>query len=376
MAELESSLVDGVEKIEQIAIHRIAMPLDPPIRSGIHDIDGIYTAVVSISSGGETGIGYAFTFSANEMRAVAAIAEDLAHVVDAVPTRGVREHWAAMWDHLNFIGHEGPGAMAMAAIDTALWDVLARRAGLPLYRLLGGANSATHVYAAGGWLSWSVEQVIEEALSFAGAGYRAYKMRVGSADWRADVERVTEVRQALPGEVGLMIDVNQAWSVDTALLAGKELEGLNLIWIEEPIDAQDFQGQAELARSLATPIAAGETLWGRRDFSRLLEAGGVDIVQLDLMRCGGITPFLSIAPMVEASHSPITSHLFTQISAHLLAAVPRAYMAEHLPSWFDPLFEEPPEIVDGRLLASEQPGLGLTLSRSALERWEVSSWTI
>jgi mandelate racemase len=371
MAEAQHEAIDAGERIEEIAIRRVAMPLEPAIRSGIHHIDGIHTTIVEARAGGETGIGYAFAFSRNEALAVAAIGEDLAAAVTAAPPRGVRAHWSAMWDQLNFIGHEGPGVMAMAAIDTALWDLLARRAGLPLYRLLGGAEPASDVYAAGGWLSWSVEQVIEEAQAFAAAGYGAYKMRVGSPDWRQDVERVRAVRAALDPGVGLMIDVNQAWSVDDALAAGRELEELELLWIEEPVDAQDMRGQARLARELRTPVAAGETLWGRRGFTALLEAGGVDVVQLDLMRCGGITPFLAIAALVEDSGLPVTSHLFTPISAHLLAATPRAHMAEHLPSWFDPLFEQGPRIVAGRLLPSEEPGLGLTLSAAALERWEV-----
>jgi L-alanine-DL-glutamate epimerase-like enolase superfamily enzyme len=378
MTELEhrGEFVDTGAPVERIDLRCVTMPLQPQIRSGIHRIDGIHTLIVEVTAHGEVGLGYAFAFSANEIAAVAALARDLASVVVESPTRGVRAHWSAMWDRLNFSGHEGPGVMALAAIDTALWDLLARAAGLPLYRLLGAAEPSSDLYAAGGWLSWSVERVIEEAQSFAEAGYRAYKMRVGSADWRSDIERVGAVRDALDEDVGLMVDVNQAWSVDSALRAGRELDELGLLWIEEPVDAQDHRGHARLARELLTPIAAGETLWGRRGFTQLIEAGGVDVVQLDLMRCGGVTGFLSIARLVEADRSPITSHLFTQISAHLLAAVPGAYMAEHLPSWFDPLFEEPPEIAAGRLLASEQPGLGLTLSGSALERWEVSSWTI
>jgi L-alanine-DL-glutamate epimerase-like enolase superfamily enzyme len=357
----------GIE-VESLRIHRLAMPLVEPIRSGIHAIDSIHTAVVEASAGGETGIGYAFAFSANEARAVAALAEDLIAVAGPGQA-GVEARWQAMWDRLNFIGRVGPGAMAMAAIDTALWDLLARHAGLPLYRLLGAEEQAIELYGAGGWLSWSVEEVIEEARAFHARGYRAYKMRVGGPDWRTDVERVRAVRSALAAELGLMIDANQAWSADVAMRVGEALEDLELLWIEEPVDAQDFAAQTGIAAALRTPVAAGETLWGRRDFERLLEAGGVDVVQLDLMRCGGITPWLSIAAMVEETGASITSHLFTPISAHLLAPLPRAYMAEHLPSWFDPLFEEEPVTGDGLLRAGAAPGLGLTLSRSALERW-------
>jgi L-alanine-DL-glutamate epimerase-like enolase superfamily enzyme len=371
MSEAGREIAGGRQAVEEIVIRRLAMPLEEPIRSGIHEIAGIHTMVVELRGGGARGIGFAFAFSPNETRAMAALGEDLAATVLGAPERGVRAHWGAMWDHLNFIGHEGAGVMAMAAIDTALWDLTGRLAGLPLYRLLGAAEPATTAYAAGGWLSWPLERVIEEALAFAEAGYRAYKMRVGSPDWRADVERVLAVRSALPAGVGLMIDVNQAWGVEESLAAGERLEELGLLWIEEPVDAQDMAGQARLARELRTPVAAGETLWGRRGFKQLLEAGGVDVAQLDLMRCGGITPFLSIAALVEASGAPVTSHLFTPISAHLMASLPRAYMAEHLPSWFDPLFLEPVRILEGSLLPSEEPGLGLTLDPAALERWEV-----
>lgn len=365
------TLGDG-EAVEETVVHRVAMPLEAPIRSGIHAIDSIHMAIVRVRGDGEEGVGYSFAFSANEILAVAAIAEDLAQVVEA-ERRRVRSHWSAMWNHLNFIGREGPGAMAMAAIDTAIWDLAARRAGVPLYELLGATERSVPAYAAGGWLSWQVERVIEEARSFAEAGYRAYKMRVGSPDWHTDVDRVRAVRRALPREIDLIVDVNQAWNEATALQAGRALEEFGLLWIEEPIDAEDFAGQARLARRLATPIAAGETLWGRRGFKQLLEAGGVDVIQLDLMRCGGITPFMAIAALVEAAGLPIASHLFTPVSAHLLAATRRAHMAENLPSWFDPLFEDAPQVIDGRLRPSGEPGVGLRLSPAALEHWEAAS---
>lgn len=367
MAEATTTSLPAVEELR---LSRLAMPLEEPIRSGIHAIDSIHLFVAEASAGRSTGLGYAFSFRPNEIAAVGAIGADLAAVVKAEP-RGVRAHWQAMWDHLNFIGHEGAGVMAMAAIDTALWDLLAREAGLPLYRLLGAAEPGVEVYGAGGWLSWPVERVIEEARSFAAAGYGAYKMRVGSREWRDDVERVRTVREALDPAIGLMVDVNQAWSVDVAMQFGEALEAVGLIWIEEPIDAQDHVGQARLARKLRTPVAAGETLWGRRGITQLLGAGGVDVVQLDLMRCGGITPFMGIVPLVEASRAPVTSHLFTPVSAHLLAASARPYMAEHLPSWFDPFFAQPPRIVDGILLPTEQPGIGLELAAAARGRWEV-----
>jgi mandelate racemase len=347
------------------------MPIDPPIRSGIHNIAGVETIVTELEAGGERGVGYAFAFSRAEATAVRALAVELGQMVTAAPPRGPRAHWRAMWQHINFIGQEGPAVMALAAIDTALWDLLARAARLPLHALLGADARAVPAYAAGGWISWSVEEVIEEACAFRDSGYRAYKMRVGQPDWREDVRRVYAVREAIGDEMGLMVDVNQAWSVATALRAGNELEGAELLWIEEPVEAQDIRGTVQLSRELRTPVAAGETLWARRGFQSLLDAGGSDVVQLDLMRCGGIAEFGAIATLADALRLPVASHMFTGISAHLMAAAPNAYMIEHLPGWFDGLFEELPVIRDGLVHPSSGPGLGLTLSQDAVSKWQV-----
>ncbi|MHB1537678.1 MAG: mandelate racemase/muconate lactonizing enzyme family protein [Solirubrobacteraceae bacterium] len=366
---LAQRLPDGEPLVQRLRVHRVSMPLAEPIRSGMHSIDAIHTVLVEAHGAEQVGVGYAFAFSENEALAVAAIAEDLLAVVQSTPARGVREHWAAMARQLDFVGLAGPGGMALAAIDTALWDLHARRAGLPMHAMLGAAARPVKLYGAGGWLSWSVERVIEEARSFAQAGYGAYKMRAGSPDWRADVARVRAVREALPPELDLMIDVNQAWSYEVARRAGGELEELGLLWIEEPLDAHDFDGQATLARELRTPIAAGETLWGVRELRRLVDSRAADVVQLDLMRCGGVTPFLAVAALVDASARALASHMFTPMCAHLLAVCEHAYLAEHLPSWFDALFDQQPQAIDGRLLPCAGPGFGLTISASTLERF-------
>lgn len=367
----ETELWAAELRIEATAVRQFHMPIDPPIRSGIHRISGIDTVLVELRADGEHGIGYAFAFSPGQAAAIRAIAVELSDLVRRNSPRGVRAHWQAMWAHTNFIGREGPGTMAIAALDTALWDLVGRTAGLPLHRLLGTADPATAVYAAGGWLSWPIEVVIEEAKAFQSAGYHGYKMRVGSHDWNEDVRRTLAVREAVGADFALMVDVNQAWSVDTCLKAGPELEAAELAWIEEPVDAQDLAGSRRVAGELATPVAVGETVWGHRGFQELLNAQAGDVIQLDLMRCGGVTEFLAIAEMVEACRLPITSHLFTPISAHLMAGIGGACMIEHLPAWFDPLFEEKPVVAKGVVSPSDGPGLGLTLDESAVALWEI-----
>lgn len=368
---MTESALTAEPRIDAITVRQLAMPIDPPIRSGIHFIGSVETVIAEVEADGERGLGYAFCFSPHEARAIRELAIELADVIKEGPPRGVKAHWHAMWQHINFIGREGPAVMALSALDTALWDLLARAARLPLYKLLGASRQETPAYAAGGWLSWPIEQVIDEALAFKSAGYRAYKMRIGGPDWREDVRRVYAVREAIGTEMALMADVNQAWSVADVLRAGRELEGAELGWIEEPVEAQDHAGTARVAAELETPVAAGETLWCRRGFQPLFDAGGVDVVQLDLMRCGGIGEFIAIATEAETRRLPVASHMFTPISAHLMASLSNAYMVEHLPGWFDPLFDEQPLLRDGRVRPSDEPGLGLTVSAEALANWQV-----
>lgn len=368
----DTDAVAGEPKIDAVVVRQLEMPIEPPIRSGIHHITGIHTVFVELQAEGVLGVGYAFAFTRYQAATIRALAVELGDLVRAGSPCGVRAHWEAMWAHTNFIGHEGPATMAMAAIDTALWDLLARTAGMPLYRLLGAATPATAVYAAGGWLSWPLEDVVEEAQSFQAARYDGYKMRIGSPNWKEDVRRVYAVREAVGPDFALMADVNQAWSVETCLRAGRELEAADLAWLEEPVNAQDLAGSRRVADALDTPVAVGETVWGRRGFQQLLDAEAGDVIQLDLMRCGGVTEFLAITALVETRRLPMTSHLFTPISAHLMAATNNAYMIEHLPAWFDPMLEEQPVIEGGKIRPTDSPGIGLTISQSAIARWEVS----
>ena len=268
------------------------------------------------------------------------------------------------------VGRSGLATQAIAAFDVALWDLKAKRAGLPLAKLLGSYRDSVRTYnTSGGFLHTPIEQVLENAAASLEAGIGGIKLKVGQPDWRTDVARVTKVREFLDDDVPLMVDANQQWDRATALRMGRIFEQFGLVWIEEPLDAYDAEGHANLARSLDTPIATGEMLASVAEHVRLIDAGAADIIQPDAPRIGGITQFLKLATIAESKQLDIAPHFAMEIHCHLAAAYPIEPWVEHF-DWLDPLFNEHLETRDGRMWVSDRPGLGFTLSEQA------QAWTI
>ena len=263
------------------------------------------------------------------------------------------------------VGRSGLATQAIAAFDVALWDLKSKRAGLPLAKFLGSYRDSVRTYnTSGGFLHTPIEQVCENAAASLEAGIGGIKLKVGQPDWHTDVARVTKVREFLDDDVPLMVDANQQWDRATALRMGRIFEQFGLVWIEEPLDAYDAEGHANLARSLDTPIATGEMLASVAEHVRLIDAGAADIIQPDAPRIGGITQFLKLATIAESKQLEIAPHFAMEIHCHLAAAYPIEPWVEHF-DWLDPLFNEHLETRDGRMWVSDRPGLGFTLSEQA-----------
>jgi L-alanine-DL-glutamate epimerase-like enolase superfamily enzyme len=271
-----------------------------------------------------------------------------------------------LWEKLQWagasVGRGGLAVQAIAAFDVALWDLKAKRAGLSLAKLLGAYRDGVRCYnTSGGFLSVAAEEAVANAQAALGRGVGGIKLKVGHPDASVDLRRVELARQVLGDAVPLMVDANQQWDRPTALRMGRRFEAYNLVWIEEPLDAYDAEGHAELARHLDTPIATGEMLTSVAEHWRLLDARAVDILQPDAPRVGGITPFLKVAALADQTGVPIAPHFAMELHLHLAAAQPRETWVEHF-DWLEPLFNERLELRDGRMLVPQRPGLGLTLS--------------
>ncbi|WP_282826916.1 L-talarate/galactarate dehydratase [Gulosibacter sediminis] len=273
------------------------------------------------------------------------------------------------------VGRAGVATQALAAIDIALYDLKARRANLPLAKLLGSHRDSVRTYnTSGGFLSSPIDEVVENASKSLEAGIGGIKIKVGLPDRKEDMERVRRVREHVGPNVPMMVDANQQWDRATAMRLGRQLEEYNLVWIEEPLDAYDFEGHAELARALVTPIATGEMLASVGDHKQLIAARGCDTLQPDAPRVGGITNFLRILALADEAGLDIAPHFAMEIHVHLAACYPRETWVEHF-DWLDPLFEERLETRDGRMFVPERPGLGITFSDQA-RAWVTESVTV
>ncbi|MFO1466027.1 MAG: mandelate racemase/muconate lactonizing enzyme family protein [Steroidobacteraceae bacterium] len=288
----------------------------------------------------------------------------------------VREIWQKLYyGRSHWIGRAGATTMAQAAVDIALWDILAKSAKLPLWRLLGGARSAdvpiynTHA----GWLNYSLDQLKEEIRSLLDQGYRAIKMKVGGPSMAEDVKRVSAIRQFLADDILLMIDANQKWDLEQARLAFRSMEGLALSWIEEPLHPDDIAGHAELHSRANLPVALGEHVYTTHAFRDYIDRPAVDIVQVDVCRVGGITPWLQVAAMAEAANLRVCPHAgdVMQVHQHLVKVIPNHWLLEVIPIWENSPFRHPIQLRDGFCRSPETPGADTEFTPEAFERFSV-----
>ncbi|MGH3372960.1 MAG: L-talarate/galactarate dehydratase, partial [Nocardioidaceae bacterium] len=320
---------------------------------------------------GRHGIGFSYSKRAGGPAQYAHAKEVAGNLIGEDPSDIGRIYDKLLWAGAS-VGRSGVATQAIAAIDIALWDLKAKRADLPLAKLLGAHRDSVRTYnTSGGFLHAPIEEVKERASKSLADGIGGIKIKVGQPDTRIDLERVQAVREHLGDDVPLMVDANQQWDRTTALRIGRILEQYDLVWIEEPLDAYDAEGHAQLATALDTPIATGEMLGSVTEHIRLIEAGAADIIQPDAPRIGGITPFLRLAALADHHGLQLAPHFAMEIHLHLAAAYPREPWVEHF-EWLNPLFNERLETLDGRMLVPDRPGLGFTTSEQC-RAWTVDS---
>jgi len=277
-------------------------------------------------------------------------------------------------------GQSGPAGiltLAMSAIDVALWDLKGKALGLPLWKLLGGGRDKIATYASGA-LRRGLK--LEEALTAAGRlrekGHRQTKMQLGLPGVTSparEVEQARLIRQAVGPDMDLMCDINQRWRPEQAIDIGRRVEdaGIGLFWLEDVTTADDFPGLARVTAALSTPVAGGEYVWGIVPFRHMVEARSVDIVMIDLVRVGGITPWMKVAGMAEAFNLPVVSHLIPEVHVHLIGAVPNGLTVEYMP-WLMRLFEEVPRPQNGELAMPTASGLGLNFDQTTVDRYRAA----
>ncbi|MEN6543847.1 mandelate racemase/muconate lactonizing enzyme family protein [Parvibaculum sp.] len=313
----------------------------------LHDADGC------------VGTGYSYTIGTGGSSVIGLLSDHLLPLLIGREAEEIESIWRDLKFHIHATTVGAISSLALTAIDTALWDLRALRAGLPLHLLAGGARRRIPTYTTeGGWLHLSQDELVEDAQRAREGGFRGVKIKIGKPTVRADVRRVAAVRAAIGDEMELMTDCNQAFSVDEAIRRAESLAGLDVAWMEEPLPADDVEGHVRLAAATSIPVAVGESIYGLRHFRDYLQRRACSIVQVDCARIGGITPWLKVAHLAEAFNVAVAPHFLMELHVSLACAVPNGRWVEYIPQ-LDEITLSGLRIENGEALAPETPGLGI-----------------
>ena len=329
------------------------------------------TPIVRITDAdGATGTGYSYTIGTGGPSVIALLARTLAPALIGREAGMVE----AIWRDLHFRTHAtmvgAITALALAAIDTALWDLRCRRAGLPLHVMAGGARERVRLYTTeGGWLHIDTAALVADAVRAQDAGFGGCKIKVGRPI-HEDVARLAAVRAAVGPGFEIFTDANQAFAVDEAIRRARHYQSADIGWFEEPLPADDVDGHVRLARATSIPVAVGESLYSIQHFRDYLQRGACSIVQADVARIGGITPWLKVAHLAETCNVAICPHFLMELHVALCCAVPNARWVEYIPQ-LDSLTTEGMRIEAGHAVASSSPGLGIAWDEAAVARQTV-----
>ena len=308
---------------------------------------------------GSQGIGYSYTIGTGGSSVMALLRDHLAPRLIGRDPAMIESIWRELMfsTHATTVG--AITSLSLAAIDTALWDWRCRRDGQPLWIAAGGAKQRIAVYTTeGGWLHLSPDDLVRETLAAQAAGFKGAKVKVGKPHVSEDLARLRAVRDAVGDAFEIMVDANQCFTLSEALRRAPCYAELGIAWFEEPLPADDITGHARLAAASEVPIAVGESLYSVGQFAAYVQQGAASILQVDVARIGGITPWLKVAHMAEAFNLAVCPHFLMELHVSLCAAVPSAAWVEYIPQ-LDAVASSRMSVVDGHAVAPDTPGLGI-----------------
>ena len=356
--------------IRSLDVRAINVPMQRPLKTGGGEVRSAAMVLVDLLTEEEvSGCSYRFCPTPLVLEPVAKLLSNLAPLIEGERLAPV-EVERKLQKTFRLLGPQGLTGMATAGIEMAAWDALAKACEVPLATLLGGGPRKIPAYNSCGLGMIGAERAAEEAQELVAPGFSAIKVRLGYPQLKTDLEVVRVIRDSVDDDVALMSDYNQSLSVAEARRRAAALEDEGLYWIEEPTRADDYSGHAQVRRGTKTPIQIGENWWGSHDMAKSIEAGSSDYTMPDVMKIGGVTGWLRAAALAQSAGLPISSHLFPEISAHLLAVSPTSHWLEYV-DWASPILKEPLRVEDGHASTPAAPGVGITWDEGAVRRYSV-----
>jgi L-alanine-DL-glutamate epimerase-like enolase superfamily enzyme len=349
------------------------VPNEESLDDATQSFESLELVVATLTTAdGVEGMGFTYTIGRGGSAIAHLLESTIAPMLVGEPSapRTVRETIRA---GTTFIGREGISELAISAVDVALWDALGKRAGLPLYELLGGERSSVSMYQTdGGWLQYDEETLVANAERIAAEGFAGMKMKVGRSP-AEDERRVRAVRETLPAGVELMLDGNCSYTVSEARLLANRISDLAVAWFEEPLEKGDYAGYADLRSKVDVPIALGENLYNETQFSQVVDRNAADVLQPDVCRVGGITPWLAVANAAQTHGIPVSPHYVEPLHAHLALPFDVVPYIERHSTVLDTVVEMPVVPEDGAYTPPDDPGHGIEFDGLERHRRDIGS---
>ncbi len=361
---------------EKLTLHSleavaVTVPMARPLGTSAQTIKEASLLLLDLKTHeGVTGCGYAWCYQAGIARSLVPIVTELSDVLHGMALAPA-DLAQIIARHFKLPGLAGPIMMVVSSVDTAIWDAFAKAANMPLATLLGASPRPIRAYNSNGLGLMPASAAADEAEALLEGGFKGVKLRLGRAGGIThDLDVVRAVRKRLSDDIHLMVDFNQALSFADAMRYGAALDSEGVYWIEEPIRHDDYRHYALLAQATTTPIQIGENFTGLQPMAAALEASACDYVMPDLDRIGGVTGWMRAAGLAAAYNREMSSHLFPEVSAHLMAATPTRHWLEYV-DWANPILQEPITIVDGNAVIPARPGHGMTWDQDAVKKFRL-----
>jgi L-alanine-DL-glutamate epimerase-like enolase superfamily enzyme len=355
ITKVELRMVDLTPKVKRVDAIQSFVSQETPIVT-IYDSDG------------GCGTGYSYTIGTGGPSVMALLQHTLCPMLIGRDADRIESLWQDMLfaTHATSVG--AITSLALACVDTALWDLRCRRQNLPLWKAAGGARSSVEMYSTeGGWLHLDQSALVDDALAMQQQGFRGSKLKIGRAHLSEDDARLGAVRAAVGPSYEILTDANQGFTLSEALRRARMLEHHGIGWFEEPMPADDVDAHAQLSRQTSVPIAVGESLYSLSQFKHYLHAGAASVVQVDVARIGGITPWLKVAHLAEAYNVMVCPHFLMELHLPLVCAIPNAKWLEYIPQ-LDTITQAPIRMENGMGIPSDDPGLGIGWDWQAITR--------
>ena len=349
----------GQTRIDDVRFFRVNSPHSIPIGDATHQISTISFVVTRIRlANGVTGDSYLLSFHYSP-NAIAGALQDVRAIALGQDASRPGAFIQAYEREAEYFGHAGVHRWACGSINIAMWDAWGKTVGQPVWKMLGTYNERVPLYGSGGWLTYSIAELVEEATQYVRRGFRAVKVKVGSKSIDEDVERLTKVRAAVGLQVRVMMDANQGLDLSGALALAEAVRPLRITWFEEPLSHTDFDGYEQLRRHAGIPIAMGEREFDTVALRELVRRNALDLWQPDLLRLGSVEAWRASAAFAGAYRIPVLPHYYKEYDVPLLMTVPNAFGAESF-DWVDGLITAPIRMEGGFAYPNQQPGWGFS----------------